>query len=87
MGIYAAVLIIISGLFLIHKSDNTLDKRRAICVAIYKYRRDCILSDKPALINFEDMEPFEATLLRVWDFGHENILPEEKYNLIKEYIK
>jgi hypothetical protein len=36
---------------------------------------------------FPFIEPYYKTLFRFWDFGYENILPKEYFELIKPYIR
>lgn len=35
----------------------------------------------------DNMESYRTTLFRLWDFGCENILPKEDYEIIKPYIE
>lgn len=59
-----------------------------ICHAIYAYNMDIIWkkidSEK---IDYDDMAGYCKTLFRFWDWGYKNILPKDKYEFIKDYIK
>lgn len=55
--------------------------------AIYKYRCDCIKTNKIPKVDYDDEEAYEKTMWRLWDFGYKNILPKEKYEIIKEFIE
>lgn len=34
-----------------------------------------------------DMETYDSTLWRLWDWGYTRILPKEKFELVKPYIR
>lgn len=53
--------------------------------AIYEYKLDTILHSESILVNYDDMEPYESTIKRFWDFGYKRILPKEKFKIIKPY--
>lgn len=70
--------------FMCAKNYITLKNRIIIYKAIRNYYRNCAYSD---LHNIEKtMEPYEKTLLRFWDWGYENILPEHEFEFIKPYL-
>lgn len=59
-----------------------------IIEAIYKYRLSMIDAGVYVFaVSYEDMEPYGKTMLRLWDFGYTKILPPDKYEPIKPYIK
>lgn len=74
---------------LLLKNLNTAPQRMRIVRAIGKYHVDLI--DQQSLhtsqVEYADMESYTKTLLRIWDWGYTNILPNDKFELIKEYIK
>lgn len=55
--------------------------------AIHEYHIDMIYKCKTYEVNYEDMESFDETFKRYLDFGYTKILPKEKYEIIKSYIK
>jgi hypothetical protein len=80
------------GLFFLIKNNNTFNQHIKISHAIYEYHIYCIYN-KPRDYNssldvdYCDEEGYGKTLFRIFDWGCENILPKEKYELVKKYIK
>ena len=72
--------------YLVAKLENTAEKRWIILCAIDNY---VIENDdtKKGLILFSSMESFVRTLFRLWDWGYENILPKEDFELVKPYLE
>lgn len=66
------------------KNDNTYTKRKIIGRAIHDYHMDMKITNWQ--VNYADIESYNATLFRIWDWGYTNILPEEKFEIIKPYI-
>ena len=64
--------------------------RDVIIEAIYQYRIHCMykhmLSDMNS-VRYSDMEDVGKTLFRFWDWGFTRILPKDKFEMIKPYIK
>ncbi len=72
------------------KHEVTIDCRLIIISAIGAYLRDQIDNDNfdaVNLVDFDDMESYNDTLIRFWDWGYARILPKDKYELIKPYIE
>ena len=69
------------------KNDITYENRCKIIDAILYYKIKCIDSEEEALVDNSDMESYDKTLYRLWDWGYTRILPEEKYEIIKPFIK
>lgn len=80
-------VIVLCGVFMIIKNFNTLRQHEKIDNAIYEYRRNCIRKKVAPAVNYDDEEDYDETLFRIWDWGYKNILPSEKYEIIKEFIK
>lgn len=76
--------LVFASLFLI-KNEVTRKCRIIIVEAIGAYLRDHI--NEVTLVDFDDMESYDDTFNRIWDWGHTRILPKDKYELIKPYIK
>ena len=58
--------------------------------AVFAYHMGCIFNgDYQGLkaVDYEDMEPYETTLFRLWDWGYTRILPADKFEIIKPFIK
>lgn len=87
--IIAFLLVAILGLILLLKNENTYKQHKIILQAIYNYRID--LHSKgihyEIRVNYDDMESYNKTFYRLWDWGYKNILPPDKFELIKPYIK
>ena len=72
------------------KNINTFNCHDAISEAIYKYKIACIEGcdwDALHLVEYIDMEDYDKTFLRFWDWGYTRILPQDKFKIIKPYIK
>lgn len=85
----AIILILIFLVFLVFKVNITYKNHMIIIDAIFKYRMNKLHSTEDIFnpdINYEDREPFEATLFRLWDFGYKNILPPEKFEKVRPFI-
>lgn len=78
---------LITCLFMLIRVEVTGANQMKILDAIYDYSIDKIHKAEDPLVDFDDMESFDSTYYRLWDFGCKRILPKEKYELIKEYIK
>lgn len=86
-SVLCATVIILCIYFLI-RLNIASNNRTIIIDAIHRYNRDMIVRGKfNNAIHYHDMESFDDTLFRLNDFGYTNILPKEKYELIKPYIK
>ena len=91
MGYFALILLGFSITFAIYmyiKNNVTHFNRILVLAAIYLYRRDLIEQDKydEAQVNMDDMESYDKTLWRLWDWEYKRILPPEKFEIIKPYI-
>ena len=84
--ILSSILMIAVLLFFAIKNNNTLKNHIIITDAIYRYKIDCLLNNQEPLVNYDDEEDYDSTLLRFWDWGCKNILSKEKYEIIKPYI-
>ncbi len=73
------------------KNEVTFKNDMIICNAIYAYLSHLIeegqYDPENRPVTFEDMEDYDTTLYRIWDWGYTRILPPEKFELIKPYIK
>lgn len=77
------VLIALCVFFMV-KTANTYNNAMKIIDAIHAYRLEHLWNAK---VDYKDMESFERTLFRFWDWGYKRILPKDKLELIKPYIK
>lgn len=87
------ILLIIYSLCLIalkifdFKNKNTYENVAKINEAIYFYKIDCIKNGVSSIVDYGDQEDYDKTLWRLWDWGYTRILPKDKFEIIKPYIK
>ena len=82
------VFMLMFCVYMFFKNENTYRQHKNLADAIFAYGVDCIRNDREwDHMLYESMEPYEATLFRLWDWGYTRILPPEKFELIKDYIK
>lgn len=92
MGLTIAIvcgIMAIFSMFMIIKNRNTFKNHCIIVNAIHNYQMYLIknhLYNDINKVDFNDMEEYEKTLNRFWDWGYTRILPKEKFELIKSYI-
>lgn len=94
ISIITAIVIALWLLFLlilIVKNFNTFEKRQKIINAIGAYLR-CVIEEGgfypySNAVDFDDMESYKKTFFRLWDWGYTRILPPEKFEIIKPFIK
>ena len=87
-GIIGITLMILY--ILLFKNHITLSRRLTICDAIFRYKVQNILDgrdENPNFVDYTDMESYEKTLFRIYDWGYKNILPKDKFNIIKPFIE
>ena len=72
--------------FLLVKNDVTFKNHNKIIDAIDAYAKDT-RDFAYAMLVLSSMEDYNKTFWRLSDFGCENILPREDYELIKPYIR
>ena len=68
------------------KGENALKNHTKILNAIDAYGEDTH-HYLDVLRMIDNMECSTKTIFRLWDWGYENILPQEDFELIKPYIK
>lgn len=71
---------------MLFKNINTYNNRKTIIEGICSYLIDCIDNDLNSQVCYDDMEDYEKTLWRLWDWSYKRILPKEKFEIIKPYI-
>ena len=84
--VFAVILTIIIGF----KNENAYKNHKIIVDAIYDYHIDMITSgkyDRIDVVDYRDMETYNSTLFRLWDWGYTRILPKEKFEIVKPYIE
>ena len=81
--ILAAILLVLAVLV---KMVVTGVNHWHIIDAIYFYKMDCQAESREGTVDYADMEEYEETLWRLWDWSDRNILSSEDYAKIKPYI-
>ena len=72
--------------FLLIRNEVAFRNRRKIGDAIFLYQIQCVTMDEPILVDYDDIEHYDHTMFRFWDFGCSHILPKEKFELIEPYL-
>lgn len=78
--------LLLCGVALI-KNEITAKCRLRIADAIYLYAMDQIHKDEPIEVYYDDIEPYDNTFHRWWDWGYKRILPADKFEIIKPYLE
>lgn len=68
------------------KSENAYMNRSDLIDAMFLYGLDCAENGRQRCVHYKDMESYEKTVLRLWDWGYTRILPPEKYEILKPYL-
>lgn len=92
------ILMILASLvcvFLLMKNDNTYRNHGVILDAIFSYKiamieeareNGTILNGVNYEVDYSDMKSYNDTLKQIFDWGYDNILPKDKFEIIKPYI-
>lgn len=83
--VFVMIMLILLFIFLC-KNINTYNNIITITDAIYKYKIDMTSQDKEDEVGYDDMKSYDRILWNLLDWGYENILPPDKYKIIKKYI-
>ena len=88
------ILGLIFAIMMVVKNNYTYSNHLTISDAIFEYRTYvCEHHDfstgatPPYEVDWSDMESYKKTLYRLWDWGYTRILPPDKFEIIKPYIK
>lgn len=90
--LFGCIMIAICCILLV-KNCVTLNKQNTISDAIHAYHVEVIhnhnylTGDVEFKVEYNDIEEYTKTLFRLWDWSYKRILPEDKYAIIKPYIK
>jgi hypothetical protein len=77
------------GVVAYFKHGNVFKNRSIILNAIFLYKNKSIrfYDEFGEEVEFADMETYDKTYKRFWDWGYKRILPPDKYEIIKPYTK
>lgn len=90
-----SVLFVFVGAIMLIKDGVNYRNYEIIMDAIFDYSMDAI--DKAAKngtifdgvkyeVTYSDMRDYSSTVMRIFDWGYKNILPADKFEIIKPYI-
>lgn len=87
LKIYLIVLVLclIGGAIALLKNECTAYMRMKIFDAIISYQLNRDFFGR--IVSLNDMEDYDSTFYRWWDWGYTRILPPEKFKIIKPWIK
>ena len=71
------------------KVDNAFKNHMIITKAISEHNKACIHTGCYRIygISYDEMEDYDSTIRRFWDWGYTRILPKDKYEQIKHLIQ
>jgi hypothetical protein len=84
-----AILIIVSiivGIIALLRNSYICKQQYRIIDAIKAYQMHCLVQKEKPVVNYTNMEPYEQTFNRFWDWGCTRILPKRKFAIIKQYL-
>lgn len=81
-----AIILLVISIYIAAKNTRTFIVHNAILNAISIYRHSCIDKNEKPIVWYDDMESYNLTMLKFWDWGYKHILPPEKYEIIKPFI-
>ena len=89
MGEMIANILLMLSIYYLIKNFNTGAQRYRIIKAIEKYHDDLFANGRSDFcqVEYRHMESYHMTILRIWDWGCTRILPKEKFEIIKPYMK
>lgn len=81
--------LLVLSTFIYIRAEIAYRNQRIIADAVYHYSLDMIDKDMfmQREVCFDDIESFERTMFRLWDFGYTRLLSPEKFEIIRPYIK
>lgn len=81
------IFIALFYLVMLAKLSVTMENRLIITQAIFKYQLDASKCEEfEWTVDYSDMESYDRTLWRLWDWGYKRILPKEKFEYLGDYI-
>lgn len=76
------------GVFLHRRNYSTYKNHGIIINAIHAYKSYQIKHGNYSNleVDYEDIEHYNKTFMRMWDWGYTRILPPEKFKIIEPFI-
>ena len=85
-ALFILVAMVVFCVVMLFKNTRTCVTHCVIANAICAYKIQCVYDEVKPEVDYSDMCSYEATLFRLFDWGHEHILPPDKYIIIEPYI-
>ena len=87
--VFVLVMLILMALCIVKliKNEVIYRQRKKILKAIKEYENMCYKHGEISNVDCENIENYDSTLFRIWDWGYTRILPKDKFEIIKPYIK
>ena len=87
--VFVLVMLILMALCIVMliKNEVIYRQRKKILKAIKEYENMCYKHGEISNVDCENIENYDSTLFRIWDWGYTRILPKDKFEIIKPYIK
>lgn len=84
----AFLLVIVSCFIILLKNENAFKNQIIITDAIHNYLQDHIneSSVEEIVYMYSSIENYDKTLLRLYDWGYEHIVPADIFEKIEPYI-
>ena len=79
--------LVLFAIIAIIKREVTFKNYCKVCRAIRGYRAVCRATNRKPVVGSEDMMDFQKSERRIFDWGCKNILPKEKFELIKPFLE
>lgn len=84
LEMFLKIYLIVCAIALL-KNECTAYMRMKISDAIISYQLNRDFFGR--IVSLNDMEDYDSTFYRWWDWGYTRILPPEKFKIIKPWIK
>ena len=75
------------AVFMMIREEITFKNHSKIIKAIRGYQCVCRSTGRKSMVDYDDMEAFDQTMERVYDWGCKKILPKDKFELIKPFLE
>ena len=79
--------VFVFAVFVMIREEISFKNHRKVIKAIRGYHAVCRSTGQKPMVDYDDMEEFDKTEKRVFDWGCKNILPKEKFELIKPFLE
>lgn len=81
------MLMLLSSIFFLIKNENAFKNRSIILNAIHDYNSKCLDDSRYDDMVDYNMESYDSTVYRIFDWGYENIVSKEVMKKIRPFVK